>query len=93
MRNEVVQMVTTEAVRAVVSASGMSARAVSRSMGKTDTYISSLLSQAERMGADMTASTVAGIGEACGYMLALVPSESVSGGMLVIDPQRKGDAR
>ena len=65
-------MNTTEALRAVIAASGKSNRAVSADMGRSGNYVTSLLRQAERMEADMNASTVAGIAEACGYVLALV---------------------
>ena len=78
-------MRTTEAVRAVVKASGESARAVSRRMGRTDTYVSSVIGQAEWMDADLTASTVAGVAAACGHSLALVPDADVPGSAIVID--------
>ena len=87
-------MKTTEAIRAALQRAGVSARAASRIMNRSNTYVTSAVGQAERMNADLTASTVAGIGAACGYVLALVPSGEVPPGALVIDPpaQPVGDA-
>ena len=83
-------MHTTEAIRAMIRRSGKSARAISISMKRSETFVSSSLNQAERMNADMNASTVAGIAAACGYALALVPVDQVPEGAVVIDAPERG---
>ena len=82
-------MNTTEALRAIIADTGESNRVISARMNRSGNYVTSLLRQAERMGADMNASTVAGIAAACGYALVLVPVGKVDGDMLVIDPPSK----
>ena len=83
-------MNTTEAARAIVRASGKSLRAISLDMNRSETYVSSAIGQAERMQADLNASTVASIAAACGYALALVPVDELPEGAVVIDaPERK----
>lgn len=81
-------MNTTEALRAVIGVSGKSARAISLDMKRSETFVSSSLNQAERMNADMNASTVAGIANACGHVLALIPAGNVPDGAIVIDPPK-----
>ena len=78
-------MNTTEALRAIIADTGESNRVISARMNRSENYVTSLLRQAERMGADMNASTVAGIAAACGYALALVPVDRVPEGAVVID--------
>lgn len=72
------------AVRAVTDRSSKSMRAVSVDMGRSPGFISSMLTQGSTPGAD----TLAAIGAACGYSLALVPSGRVPEGSIVIDPPR-----
>ncbi len=79
-------MKTTDAIRSAVKASGHSMRALSSMAGRSDNYISGVVGQAERMGSELTGSTIATIAEACDYSLALVPHADVPGSALVIDP-------
>lgn len=79
-------MRVTEAIREVMSLAGMSSRQVSQGIGRTDNYVTSVVRQAERMNADMNTSTVAVIGSACGYTLALVPDGELPPGAIPIDP-------
>lgn len=70
-----------EAFENVVKASGMSMRAVSLACGRSQNYVASLLTQ----GSKPTADTLALVGKACGYQLALVPScEHLPPGSIVI---------
>lgn len=79
-------MRTVEALREVVSQSGKSLRSISLDIGRSETFVASSISQAERMGADMNAATVAMIAAGCEYALALVPIGDVARSMVVIDP-------
>lgn len=81
--------IRTDAARAIVQASGKSMRGISHDMDRVPTYLSSIIGQAERMDADLNASIVASVANACGYALALVPLGSVPDGAIVIDPPER----
>ena len=80
-------MITTQALRAVISRSGQSARSVSVSMGRAANYCTSAIGQAERMGAAINTDTVAAIGAACGHTLALVPCDDLPPSSITIEPR------
>lgn len=72
-----------DAMRAAVRASGKSGRAVAVECGRSPNFISATFAQ----GARPTGETLALIGHACGYRLALVPSEyELPSGALEIEP-------
>lgn len=79
-------MDTIDAVRGAVGASGKSMRAVSEDMGRSSNYVYSSLEQSQRKGGGLHSATLAGIANACGYSLALVPHDQVPPDALVIDP-------
>ena len=71
-----------QAFRTIADASGLSRRALSAALGKTDNYISALLSQGRAPGSDL----MAAIAQACGYTLALIPHGStLPRGSIVLD--------
>lgn len=61
------RMNTTDAIRHMMSESGMSASAVSTGMGKVRTYVTNTLSR----GKDATAGVLASMAEVMGYELVL----------------------
>ena len=75
-----------DAVRNAVHNSGKSMRAVSSDMGRSAGFVSSMLTQGSIPGVD----TMAAIGSACGYSLALVPPADLPPSAIVVDPPREG---
>ena len=75
-------METNDAMRAMVARSGLTSRGVSVAAGRSPSWLSATLA---RPG-DSAAGVLAAIAAPCGYALALVPSDRVPGGALVIDP-------
>ena len=81
-------MITTDALRHIIGASGLSMRRVSSAMDRSANYCGSVINQAERMDAAITTDTAALIAGACGYRLALVPADSaMPAGSIVVDPR------
>ncbi len=75
-------MNTNEAMRGMLISSGFSMRAASLAMARFAAWLSNTLA---RPGGS-EAATVAALGEVCGYVLALVPSDQdLPSGSLVID--------
>ena len=75
-------MNSTDAMRAVVAHAGFTSRAASAAVGRSPSWLSATLAQC----CDTKASTLAQVGAACGYTLALVPSGAVPPGAITIDP-------
>ena len=75
-------MDTNEVMRAMVDSAGMSRRAASLAMGRSDNWLRNTLA---RPGSS-TADSVALLADVCGWSLCVVPSDSVPPGALVIDP-------
>ena len=75
-------MTSQEALQAAIAASGKTLYAVSKAVGRSPSYAA----QVVRQGARPTGETLALIGGACGYRLALVPCEhELPSGAIVID--------
>ena len=71
-----------QAFRVIVDASGKSRRALARELGRSEGFISSMLSGGRAPGSDL----LAAIARACGYTLALVPHGStLPSGSIVLD--------
>lgn len=71
-----------DAMRRAVENSGKSNRAISLEIGRGETFVTSTLRQASKPTAD----TLALIGGACGYRLALVPDAcELPGGAIIVD--------
>lgn len=71
-----------DAMRRAIEQSGASPYAISKRVGRAPSYVSQLLRQASKP----TGETLALVGGACGYRLALVPLEhDLPGGAIVID--------
>lgn len=85
-------MKATDAARAVMRESGVTMTRAAESMGKSQNYVTSALSNGEKRGGGLSVSTLVGIAAACGYALALVRADDVPGGAVVIDaPDGSGD--
>lgn len=70
-----------EAMKSAVHASGRSQRALSQEIGRNESFVSATI----RQGSKPTADTLALVGKACGYHLALVPScEHLPPGSIVV---------
>ena len=82
---------TLEAINAAIESSGMTVRGVSQAMGKSDGYISSVISSSKRKGGGVYSGTLANLAQVCGYTLALVPAGKDVDGMLAIDPPGRED--
>lgn len=78
-------MDTNEALRQVISSSGLSMRSISESLGKSPTWLGSTLGR----DGSSRAATVADVASVCGWSLALVQAGEEPRGALVID----GDIR
>ncbi len=78
-----------DAIKEVVTASGKSQAGVSKAVGKTRNYVNALVAQADATGGTLGCDTVAGIADACGYSLAVIPHADVPGSALVIDPPKE----
>ncbi|MDO4796544.1 MAG: hypothetical protein Q4A01_00825 [Coriobacteriales bacterium] len=74
-----------DAMRAMIEASGKSGRQVAREIGRSDSFVSSTLAQ----GVCPRADTLAKVAHVCGYQLVAVPADvasrlsSSSGGIVV----------
>ena len=79
-------MNTNDAMRTVVKNAGISMRAASERMGRSPNWLGATLA---RSGSS-EASTLAALGDVCGYALALVPLDEVPEGAIVIDAPVKG---
>lgn len=74
-----------EAVKSAAVNSGMSMYRLSKEMGKGATYMGGALGRKS----DPRAETLAHMLEPCGYKLCAVPSDLVTGEMLVIDSEEE----
>lgn len=70
-----------DALKAAIAASGKTAYSLSKDVGRSPSYVSQMLRQASKP----TGETLALIGNACGYRLALVPmGEDLPAGSLEV---------
>lgn len=74
-----------KAVKEAATNKRISTNAVSRALGKADSYISSGITR----GSTPKADTLAAMLEVCGYKLAAIPAEDLPDTALVIDPPSK----
>lgn len=75
-------MDTNDVMRAMIDSAGLSRRAASRALGRSDSWLRNTLA---RPGSS-TGDTIALLADVCGYELCAVPRGSVPPGGLVIDP-------
>lgn len=76
-------MDTREAIREMLTASGVSARHASLTAGRSANVLINALNVNKK---DIGAGAIAAYADACGYVLALMPAGEVPAGGFVIDP-------
>ena len=74
-------MNSSNAMREVVGRTNLSLNKASRAMGHNDNYLAVTLNR----GSTPTATTLATLGQVCGYSLAFVPHEDLPESAIVID--------
>ena len=77
-------MDTGDALRAMAARSGHSLAQASRLAGRSDRWIATAIAKGGTVGA----ATLADVAAPLGYALALIPSDKVPAGAIVIDPPK-----
>lgn len=75
-----------DAIEKMIKNAGKTVYSVQKELGK-----SNVISSSKSRGSVLQTNTVSRIAAICGYRIALVPRESVTGECIAIEPNQKGE--